>query len=543
MTTTIRGADALLRALCSAGVDTIFTVSGNHIMPVFDAALDHGITLVHARHEAATVHMADAYARLTGKCGVALVTGGQGHTNAAAALPTALAGEMPVLLLSGHAPLGEVGLGAFQELDNAAIAAPLTKHSAVASSAAALPAELAAAMRAARAGRPGPVHLSLPTDVLDARIDTDDVAWPDADAFAPAAMALAPETAATIRAAIAAAARPLVLAPPSLCTPSGRALLARLGSALGVPVLPMQSPRGLNDPSLGAAAEMFARADLVVLLGKAMDFTLRYGRKPGFAPDARWIAVDPDAEMLARAARAQGPRLIVAALAAPAEAAAALAIGAPAAAHSGWAREVAAAIAWRPPAWDTLRQGSQPIHPVTLYAALAPHLDADTVLVSDGGEIGQWAQSLLADAAPIVNGVAGAIGSAIPFAIGARAAQPKSRVVAIMGDGTFGFHMAEFDTALRHNLPFVAVVGNDSRWNAEHQIQLREYGAQRAHSCELAPATRYDRVVEALGGHGEFVTDAADLPAAFARAIASGKPACVNVMIDGQPAPTLRRPG
>ena len=123
----------------------------------------------------------------------------------------------------------------------------------------------------------------------------------------------------------------------------------------------------------------------------------------------------------------------------------------------------------------------------------------------------------------------------------ARRAKPDSTVLAVLGDGTFGFHMAEFDTAFRHNLPFVAVVGNDSCWNAEHQIQLREYGAQRAHGCGLAPATRYDLVAAALGGHGEFVQDAAELPAALERAFASGKPACVNVLIEGQAAPVVRR--
>jgi acetolactate synthase-1/2/3 large subunit len=203
---------------------------------------------------------------------------------------------------------------------------------------------------------------------------------------------------------------------------------------------------------------------------------------------------------------------------------------------------VAEAVAWRPDAWAGLRETSAPIHPVTMCAAIAPHLGEGSVLVSDGGEIGQWAQSVLAEAAPIVNGVAGAIGASIPFAIAARAARPDARVIAVLGDGTFGFHMAEFDTALRHDLPFVAVVGNDSRWNAEHQIQLREYGAQRAHGCTLAPATRYDLVVQALGGHGEFVTRAEELAPALARAVASGLPACVNVMIDGLPAPSVRRP-
>jgi acetolactate synthase-1/2/3 large subunit len=140
----------------------------------------------------------------------------------------------------------------------------------------------------------------------------------------------------------------------------------------------------------------------------------------------------------------------------------------------------------------------------------------------------------------VINGVSGSIGSALPFAVAARLAEPAAPVIAVLGDGTFGFHMAEFDTAVRYGLPFVAVVGNDATWNAEHQIQLREYGPERTHGCELLP-TRYDRVVEALGGHGEFVTAAADLGPAIERAIAAKLPACVNVMIERTPAPVIRR--
>jgi acetolactate synthase I/II/III large subunit len=137
--------------------------------------------------------------------------------------------------------------------------------------------------------------------------------------------------------------------------------------------------------------------------------------------------------------------------------------------------------------------------------------------------------------------VAGSIGASLPYAIAARAAEPKAPVIALLGDGTFGFHMAEFDTAVRHNLPFVAVVGNDASWGAEHQIQLRDYGKARAHSCALLP-TRYDQVVQALGGHGEVVTEGHQLAPAIERSIASGKPACVNVMIEGVAAPQIRRP-
>ena len=182
------------------------------------------------------------------------------------------------------------------------------------------------------------------------------------------------------------------------------------------------------------------------------------------------------------------------------------------------------------------------MHPVQLCRAIAPYIEQDpnAVLVCDGGEIGQWPQAMFNPARRIINGPAGSIGASIPFAIAAAAAQPQAPVIAVMGDGTFGFHMAEFDTAVRCNLPFVAVVGNDAAWNAERQIQLREYGPERVHGCELLPS-RYDLAAAALGGHGELVTSAADLPAALDRALASGKPACVNVMIEGVPAPIIRR--
>uniref|UniRef100_UPI0022EAF757 thiamine pyrophosphate-dependent enzyme n=1 Tax=Falsiroseomonas oryzae TaxID=2766473 RepID=UPI0022EAF757 len=212
-------------------------------------------------------------------------------------------------------------------------------------------------------------------------------------------------------------------------------------------------------------------------------------------------------------------------------------------AQAGWAERVWETLAWRPPAWAELAGAPPgPIHPATLCHAINDALagQGDATFVCDGGEVGQWAQSMVKAPRRITNGVAGAIGVGIPFAIGARAAV-ASPTLALMGDGSFGFHMAEIDTAARHGLPCVLVVGNDSRWNAEHQIQLRDYGANRAHGCELAPGTRYDQVAAALGGHGELVEDAAGLAPALARAFASGRPAVVNVVIQGQPAPSLKR--
>ena len=164
----------------------------------------------------------------------------------------------------------------------------------------------------------------------------------------------------------------------------------------------------------------------------------------------------------------------------------------------------------------------------------------DAVLVCDGGEIGQWASACLRAPHRVINGVAGSIGSGLPYALGARCAERSAPVVTVMGDGTAGFHIAEFDTAVRYRLPFVAVVGNDARWNAEYQIQLRDYGPERMIGCELLP-TRYDAVARAFGAHGECVTDAAQMAAAIEGAQASALPCCINVMIEGVPAPRIAR--
>ena len=536
-----RGADILVAALKQAGVSRIFTLSGNHIMTIFDALIGSGIEIVHTRQEAAAVHMADAWARLTGEVGVAMVTGGQGHTNAIAALPTAMAGEVPLLLLSGHAPLRELGMGSFQEMRQADMAEPLTKLSFTASSTAGIGADVARAFRVARSGRPGPVHLSLPTDLMDARIAAP--ALLEASTFTAEPMPLGAEASQAIAGMIAAAARPIILAPPALCSPRGKPMLAALGAAAGLPVILMESPRGLNDPSLGAYAGVLAEADLIVLLGKALDFSLRFGRAPGISAEARFIQIDPDSGIIARGARALPGRIALAAVASAAEATEALTRAMKPHANQAWAERISTALAFRPPAWAALAGATDsPIHPATLFQVAKPFLDGapDAVLISDGGEIGQWAQAILSAPTRIINGLAGAIGPSIPFAMAARAAKPDARILAVLGDGTFGFHMAEFDTACRHKLPFVAVVGNDSRWNAEYEIQKRDYGANRTHGCELAPGTRYDLVAVALGAHGEYVTRAEDIAPALERAFASGKPACVNVVIEGQPAPNIR---
>ena len=230
MSQTLRGADIVARSLERLGCRRVFTLSGNHIMSIFDAALDAGLDLVHVRHEAAAVHMADAHGRLTGEAGIALVTGGPGHANAVGALFTALGAESPMVLLSGHAATWELGRGGFQELRQAEMAAPVTKASWTASATATLGRDIGEAIRIATSGRPGPVHLSLPSDLLDARIDESAVAWPEPASRRPRRRSpTRPRT--QILAAIADAAAAAHHRRPADCRMcSGRALLAQARS-------------------------------------------------------------------------------------------------------------------------------------------------------------------------------------------------------------------------------------------------------------------------------------------------------------------------
>jgi acetolactate synthase-1/2/3 large subunit len=524
------GAHRLVAALVTAGVRHLFTLSGNQILSVYDAAIGRGLALHHTRHEAAAVHMADGWGRMTETPGVALVTAGPGHLNALSACYTALLAESPVVLLSGHAPRSQLGRGAFQELDQVGTARPVTKAAWLVEEPGRLGADVARALALAAAGRPGPVHLSLPADVLEATAPADDGPAGIAPVDPPTVRDTAVGAALDL---LGRASRPLILAGPAMARPRRWAEVARLADTCGAPALALESPRGVNDPALRGAAACLGQADLVVLAGKRLDFSLRFGQSPPFAAGCRFLRIDVEPAPDGRLALdvAGEPAAVVRRLAT-----AAAQRSWP---RSGWAAEVAAAQRAVPPAWSALmRSDRRPIHPLRVCAALQPHLDAGGVLVSDGGEFGQWAQAGLTAAERLINGPAGSIGSGLPLALGARLARPDAPVFVTLGDGTFGFHALELDTAVRAGLPVVVVVGNDARWNAEHQLQLRQYGADRTIATGLLPS-RYDRLAESLGAHGELVDDPAGLAAAIDRAVRAGRPACVDVRIEGVAAPVF----
>ena len=544
----LRGADVLARALAIAGARQLFSLSGNQIMPVYDAAIDAGLSITHVRHEGAALHMADAWGRLTGEPGIALLTGGPGHANGIGALYTALASESPLVMLSGHAPLNQLGRGAFQEMAQADMAAPVTKASFTARGAASLGDDIARAMRIARSGRPGPVHLSLPFDVLEHTVTDAENCVPNADAFLAPPQALSTHQAEAVLNAIAQARCPLVITGPQLASARGQALRDQLSAATGVAVVCMESPRGIADPCLGAFGDVLPDADLIVLVGKQPDYTLRFAQSPAVGANCKFIVIDADIAVLRQSmATLKAERVlmnVVADAPAAARSLATLAENKKTIKTNGYKQSVLDAVTYRPAAWLTQAATSHgTAHALEIGRAVQKILDDadDPILVIDGGEFGQWAQACMTAPTRIINGPAGSIGSAIPFALAARIARPDATIVAVLGDGTFGFHMAEFDTAVRHRLPFVAVVGNDACWNAEYQIQLRAYGKDRTMGCELQPHAAYEKAVVALGGYGERVASGADVPWALRRAMKSKLPACVNVMIERLPAPTVSR--
>lgn len=543
----LRGADLLVAALETAGVRHLFSLSGNQIMPVFDATIGSGIELIHVRHEAAAVHMADAWGRLTGEPGIALVTAGPGFTNTLTSMYVAAMAESPLVVLSGCSPRSRDGQGAFQEMPQAEIAGRIAKASWTASEPSGLGHDLARAMRLARSGRPGPVHVALPGDVLSGECEVSDSERPLVTDAHPVVSLLDRETATTVHTLLGQASRPLVLAGPAMVRGPGPGILEEVERATGVPSLAMGSPRGINDPGLGAFAEVLAESDLLVLVGRKPDVGLRFLESPIVADDCQVVLIDPDADVLQQHATSleTAGRLAASDLAdsLPALERLVQSATAPRSDLADWLARVREAIEFRPPEWSEITASDgQPVHPVQLARAVHDALAAaeESVFVSDGGEFGQWTQAIVGSTHRMINGPSGSIGAGVPFALAARLACPAARVISTVGDGTFGFHAMELDTAVRHNLPMVIVVGNDACWNAEHQIQLRDYGEDRLIGCDLA-ATRYDEVCRALGGWGEHVERIEDLPAALERAIESGQPAVINVGIGRFEAPIVRR--
>ena len=530
------GGSLAARALKDAGVGAIFTLTGGHIMPILDGALDEDIPVIDVRHEQAAVHAADAYSRLNpGRIGCAVLTAGPGVTDGVTGIANAWRANSPILVIGGQGPFSNLRRGSLQEMDHVGMIRPISKWADACYQTDRIPEYIEMAVRTAVSGVPGPAFLEIPMDVLMAPASLDDTRFPTIRATPPTVHPDPADLQATLD-VLATAERPVLLGGTGVKWSRGGAALARFAEATRIPVylngmgrgmLRADHPQFLNRTRRQAMKE----CDVFVLVGSPLDFRLRFGA--AVPAGARIIQFDMDATLIGqnRSADVGVVGNIGAALEQLTDLLEASGLSLDFGEWSDGLRadEDAAAAALE----SQLTSDESPVDPLRFAAEIRDFIDEDTILIGDGGDIVAQASKVV----PVLRencwmdpGPLGTLGVGMPFALAAQHSFPDRRVLIIYGDGAFGLNGFEYDTAVRFGLPIVGIVGNDAAWGQMLRPQVGIYGADRKVAVDLAP-TRYDLVVEALGGHGEYCERPDEIRPALERAFASGKPALVNVMI------------
>lgn len=533
----LTGGHLVARVLKQAGVGHVFTLCGGHILPIYEGCLDEGIQVVDVRHEQAAAHAADAYARLTRGVGVAMVAPGPGVTDAVTGVANAHAARSPLLLIGGAAPLALRGLGALQEMEQVALLRPVTKGAWSVPETRQIPEVLTTAIRTALSGRPGPVFVEIPVDLLMTSIEDRLAPIPERYVHRPRPAADAAGLAALERALVSAE-RPVIVAGGGVWWDDAAKALAVFAERAGVPVFMNGAGRGAlptTHPNAFAQARGMAlgAADLVIVLGAPLDFRLGYGRPPTFAGDARVVMVDADPAELGR------NRPLDVALAGDLDVILRQALevvpAGLAARVAPWLAAVRARETESRQRLDGFCASSEaPVSHYRLAAEIARAVTPDTIVIGDGGDVVGCASKVVALHRPgqwLDPGPLGCLGVGPPFALAAKLLHRDQRVLLVAGDGAFGLNGMEMETAVRFGLPLTCVVGNDGGWGQIRNPQLSFYGEARAVATSL-PVTRYDLMVEALGGRGVLVREPGEIGPALARALASDEVWCVNVVLD-----------
>jgi acetolactate synthase-1/2/3 large subunit len=531
MSDSANAGELIVLALKRAGVSHLFTLNGGHIWPILIGAQEHGLRIIDVRHEQAAAFAAEGWAKVTRECGVAAVTAGPGVTNSVTALAQAQSGDSPMLLVGGRAPEARWGMGSLQEMDHVEVVRSLTKKALTLTSAEDAYGTAAELVRTALSRRTGPVFMDVPLDVFFGATDI-----PEATEHLTPDLGPLPDPDAVERVArlIREAERPAVIAGGSVWWAHAEEELKRLVEVAHLPLNVNGMARGMLPPGHPlffprARGKALGEADLILVIGALLDFRLNFGQAPVFAEDAKLVYVDVDDHRKHRPAEAALYGDLRASLAALAAAA-----GAPE--RSEWLgrlRESEAAVRARDMALTQV--DSSPVHPARLISEVDRFADQDAIFVGDGGDFVSFAGRLIERQKPglwIDPGPFGALGSGPAYAMAAKLARPDRQVILLSGDGAFGFSAMEFDTMVRHRIPVVCVVGNNGIWALEKHPMQNMLGMSVA--ADLGPNTRYDKVVEALGGHGELVERPEQIRPALERAFASALPACVNVICDPQ---------
>ena len=541
--TQVHGGRLIAARLRAHGVTKLFTLSGGHLFSIYDGCRAEGIDIVDVRHEQSAAFAAEGWAKVTRTVGVCALTAGPGVTNGMSAIASASHNRSPMLVLGGRAPQFRWGQGSLQEIDHVPFVRPLVKLAATALQTAEIPALVDEAIHAAISPHSGPVFLDFPLDHVFGEAEGPAAAAAPAEPWrGPGADGREIER---VAAWLRDAERPVIMAGAGLYWGRGEQSLRALAEELRIPVF----LNGLARGCLPADHELaFSRArgtglrgaDVALVIGAPLDFRLGFGA--AFAQDAEIVVIDvadPDRDSPRRLA-AELYGALPATLDGLRAAAAGAGSGAPASERQIWIESLRATEnESRAGEAGELGDGRAPLHPVRVYGELMRILDRNAVVVGDGGDFVSFAGRLIDSFEPggwLDPGPLGCLGCGFGYALAAKLARPDRQVVLLLGDGAFGFSGMELDTLARHGVAVVAVVGNNGIWALEKHPMEAIYGYSVA--ADLRPATRYDQVAEALGCHGELVSEPTELRPALERAFESGGPALVNVLMD----PTVAYP-
>ena len=526
----MNGASILARALRQNGVETIFDIPGDPIGGVLAAARAEGMSTFSFRHEQAVTMAAQAYAFVSKRVGVGVVASGPAMTNAITGLTTAWANGWPLILVGGASENGKRGLGDFQETPQVEAAAPFCKWSVAMDNPLRIPWFVNTAIRKALSGRPGPVYLDFPADVINAQVDDADVDWLQPVGEIPRAFA-DPEAIKRASQILAEAERPLLLIGEGAAMSGGEAEARDLVERLQIPFVPSPMGKGTVPDShplcfAGARSYALANADVVVLAGVKFNWMFHFGREPRFADGIKVIEIGPEPEEMGASippmvSLVGDYKSVLRQLADEARPVARL--------ESNWVQSLeeerqrnADAVA---PMVDSEEQFTnlyrmyREINAITLPGAIVAVDGESTMAVS------RTMQNADLPAHRLDAGPSGCMGVGVPYAIGAQIAKPGTQVICMNGDYAFGWNGMEIETACRYNLPILFVVANNGSVRPNSPVfNMKDYTG--------ADAVRYDLMMQAFGGHGELVRDVDELKPALERALASGKTALVNVTIN-----------
>ena len=518
-------------------INTVFTLSGGHIENILDGFTEYNIRTIDVRHEQAAAMMAHAWSIYTGEPGVCLVTAGPGFTNALTGIANAYLDNAPLIVLCGRHPLRDDLKGALQEMNQIDMVKPITKWSATCYDTKRIPEYLSIAFRQATMGRPGPVFLELPPDILFVSVDEKSVVMPFRKIHKSSTH---PDDSELQEAAklINSAEKPLFIGGSgvgmSCCDASLKTFIEKTGFPFallnnGRGVLPDNHPLSINDGGFTGIVTGAPQADVIIIAGVRLNWVLQSTK---LFPDAKVVRIDIEPHEIDRNRSSEVGLVgdcghILEKLIPLVENRK----------HDTWLSRLRNAYsAFMTTELEQRTTPSDPIHPVRLVAQIMKVFGNDAFYVADGGDTSYYGLSgfLSSQKAGVMvpaGALLGCLGTGIPFAMAAKLANPDKPVIVLNGDGSFGFNSMEFDTAVRHSIPIICIVNNDCAWGMIKHSQRMSLGEDRCTCSELG-MRNYEKMVEGLGGYGELVTKDEDIIPAIKRAVDSGKPACINVVTD-----------